>query len=155
MGAITAQIWSVTLVVIGCLRGDPAFRRGRNRTPAEQDRGSRFAARRTGVSSKHTTLERSSKQNVKCGADREAGLQVPLLPDTRAGRRACPDVRLRPLRVQQGAGGTYPRLCPGPPGLLWGVVGRPDGVEAQRRVRLPVGGVVDRKSTRLNSSHVK
>src|SRR5690606_15580493 len=47
----------------------PAFRRGRNRTPAEQGRGSRFAARRTGVETPRGTARSGS---VFEGGDNQA-----------------------------------------------------------------------------------
>src|SRR5690606_18817291 len=73
----------------------------------------------------------------------EAGVQVPLLPDPRAGRRTASDVRLRPPRLQQGPGGADPRLHPrGPPRLLRGDLGRAHPMEENPRTRVPERGVV-------------
>src|SRR5699024_9117522 len=43
----------------------------------------------------------------------EAGIQVPLLSHPGASRPACPDFRVRPLRLQQGACGTVSGMDPG------------------------------------------
>src|SRR5690625_1921999 len=74
--------------------------------------------------------------------DREAGIQVPLLPDRRAGRYSCSHVRLRPLRLQPGTGRAVPRLDPGaPPGYSRRHRQDAHAVEARPRDSLAVRAV--------------
>src|SRR5699024_6994296 len=70
----------------------------------------------------------------------EAGVQVPLLPDPRAGRAAESDVRTRPLRLQPGARGATPRVDPG------AAQGRPRGdrPDADRMEARPRHGMAGR-----------
>ncbi|MEV0590958.1 ABC transporter permease [Nonomuraea cavernae] len=96
--------WNTRVAVfIGNLRGDPRLQAGRNRTPAEQGRGRRFAARRTAVKPPHDTARFGSAFDG--GDDQAIGRTIgnTLAAELAERRNAC-GAGVRPQRESSRAG---------------------------------------------------